>query len=440
MKGIGHYDEVRQFTRAVSGEIKWKEPRAAIRAELESHIGEIAGELIQEGMEQNDAVRQAVLRMGDPVEIGKRMQSVHKPTTDWGLPGLLALLLGIGIFAMFAVQGVIQDRMPGYDLVGRHLVSVVAGVGAALLLWRMNYRKISGYSNALFMTGIGTIIFVNLFGLELNGTKRYIEFLGFTVDMMSAALFFLLVSASGMKPAKEWGTVESIKQLALRLMLPEILFLMAHAHLVGFYYAVGFFIIVWLTRKSMLHFILQTVGVIIPVFIYFMHTSVFGRSDYIVQRLTGFIRMDDPQNSDYYTYVSIETIRNAGWWGQGYAASANMLPYIHTESLFTFMIYSFGWSLGLFISGAVFAFIIYVSRLVMKIREPFGKRLAASILGLLSIQFIWSVFMCIGWAPFVGVSLPFVSYGNTLIILHCAAAGLIFSVTRRRRLPLPTAA
>ncbi|MFS0727824.1 FtsW/RodA/SpoVE family cell cycle protein [Paenibacillus sp. 1P07SE] len=50
-----------------------------------------------------------------------------------------------------------------------------------------------------------------------------------------------------------------------------------------------------------------------------------------------------------------------------------------------------------------------------------------------AIQFVWSMLMTLGWLPFIGIAMPFVSYGGSSLLLHMLAFGLVLSVAKQRR-------
>lgn len=57
---------------------------------------------------------------------------------------------------------------------------------------------------------------------------------------------------------------------------------------------------------------------------------------------------------------------------------------------------------------------------------------------LFALEFVWNIFMVLGFAPIVSVGLPFISYGGTSAITQMAAVGIILSIYRRKNLSSTT--
>lgn len=51
-----------------------------------------------------------------------------------------------------------------------------------------------------------------------------------------------------------------------------------------------------------------------------------------------------------------------------------------------------------------------------------------------ALKFIWNILMVIGFAPIISVSLPFVSYGGSGLVIQMSAVGLILSIYKGKNL------
>ncbi|MFS0727823.1 permease prefix domain 1-containing protein [Paenibacillus sp. 1P07SE] len=76
------------FLQTVCVQIRAKTAHRQVRRELEGHIQDVIEELTSEGMSPEEAERIAVERMGDPRDIGRQLNQVHKPVIEWGMIGL----------------------------------------------------------------------------------------------------------------------------------------------------------------------------------------------------------------------------------------------------------------------------------------------------------------------------------------------------------------
>ena len=143
-------------------------------------------------------------------------------------------------------------------------------------------------------------------------------------------------------------------------------------------------------------------------------------------------------NNAYLQMKSLEAIRSAGWFGQGFASSNPGLAYVQSESLFPYLIYCFGWIFGLITIILIGLFLTYIMQLLFQVKESYGRQLIYVILFFFTIRFAWPILMSFGFLPFVGMELPFIGYGGTNQWIDLSAIGLILSIYRRKNM-IPTA-
>jgi cell division protein FtsW len=113
--------------------------------------------------------------------------------------------------------------------------------------------------------------------------------------------------------------------------------------------------------------------------------------------------------------------------GQGVLKN-NYLPEAHTDMIFA----TIGEELGLL--GATLTIAAYVAfayaglRVALRCRDPFGKRLAAGLTTMISGQALINLAAVLGVAPLTGITLPFVSYGGTSLVVSLAAVGILLNI------------
>ena len=69
-------------------------------------------------------------------------------------------------------------------------------------------------------------------------------------------------------------------------------------------------------------------------------------------------------------------------------------------------------------------------RTAQRARDRYGKLLAAGLTSMILLQAIVNLFAVLGLAPLTGVPLPFVSYGNSSLLVMLAATGLLLNIAR----------
>ena len=82
------------YLAAVGAQVRWRRARKPLLRELSDHIADQAADYRAQGLEGEAALTRAVDEMGDPEEVGRALDRLHRPKNRWGI-ALAALLLAI---------------------------------------------------------------------------------------------------------------------------------------------------------------------------------------------------------------------------------------------------------------------------------------------------------------------------------------------------------
>lgn len=155
---------------------------------------------------------------------------------------------------------------------------------------------------------------------------------------------------------------------------------------------------------------------------------------YQQNRILTFLNPErDPQGTGYHIIQAKIALGSGGLTGKGFLSGTqshlNFLPEKHTDFIFTMFSEEFGMLGGVFILILNLILISYCHWFAFRIHPSnyFGKMV---ILGLTTNYFLYvfiNIAMVIGLLPVVGVPLPLISYGGTVIISVMASFGIILS-------------
>lgn len=169
-----------------------------------------------------------------------------------------------------------------------------------------------------------------------------------------------------------------------------------------------------------------------PILWHFLH-------NYQKNRILTFLDPErDPQGAGYHIIQAKIALGSGGLWGKGYLSGTqshlNFLPEKHTDFIFTMFSEEFGMMGGALILFLNLLIISYGYWFAFRIHNAnyFGKMV---ILGLNTNYFLYvfiNIAMVIGLLPVVGVPLPLMSYGGTVIISVMASFGIILSFYTNR--------
>ena len=153
---------------------------------------------------------------------------------------------------------------------------------------------------------------------------------------------------------------------------------------------------------------------------------------YRMARLTTFLNPGaDPAGAGFQTGQASIALGSGGFFGVGLGESvqkAFYLPEAHTDMIAAVIGEELGFA-GVALLVALYMLLGYGGlRTAQRARDRYGRLLAAGLTAMILLQAIVNLYAVMGMAPLTGVTLPFVSYGNSSLIVSLAAVGLLLNV------------
>jgi cell division protein FtsW len=155
---------------------------------------------------------------------------------------------------------------------------------------------------------------------------------------------------------------------------------------------------------------------------------------YRMARLTGFLNPGaDSTGAGFQAVQAKIALGSGGIFGVGLGdgvQKAYYLPEAHTDMIAAVIGEELG-LVGVMALVGLFGLFGYAGfRTAQRAKDVYGKLLAAGLTSLIMAQAVLNLFAVMGLAPLTGVPLPFVSYGNSSLLVSLAAVGLILNVAR----------
>ena len=181
-------------------------------------------------------------------------------------------------------------------------------------------------------------------------------------------------------------------------------------------------------------------GVKISFFVKIGLTGILGivgiiiAAPYRMKRIVSFLNpWSDPLGSGYQILQSLYAIGPGGLLGQGIFKSRQKyfyLPEPQTDFIFSIISEELGF-LGVLIVTSFFLFIFYRGiSIALKNKDLFGKYLAFGLSVGLIIQASLNLCVVVGLIPVTGVTLPFISYGGSSLLVSMASIGILLNISR----------
>lgn len=410
------------FLEEVMAQIKSKEAKRFILAELNHHLKEAKKEWLGKGFSETEAEEKAVKQMGSPQKIGQELNKLHRPRVDWMLIGLLIMTLLFGFLPLlgreFIIGGLSQFNKIFYNLIG---------VGTALGLMLFDYRKFKNYGWLFYVIGFFILITLTFFpSMTING-KPYIRFLGFSIGSLMAIPFFYMawVSFFQNRNFKIWQFIG--------LLLTSLVWFLALNNLATtFIYIMMVFVMLWwspfgrkrstIITSSCLAFSMFVLGVILWI----------TAQAYQKVRILAFLHPEDYEKEAGYQYLYLKKqLAQAGWFGH---TNNNELLNAQTDFAFVSITTHFGWIVGIILIIILGLLTVRMLVIARTIQDTYGKLLVIGAITLFTVQYLYNIGMILGFLPLTSMSLPFISYGLMPVLLNAICIGMVLSVFRRKKL------
>jgi cell division protein FtsW len=360
---------------------------------------------------------------------------------DPWLLGSVAALLILGSIMVFSASVSISDRQSGSSLhyLIRHLASIGLGVIAMMIAMRTRVRMWEQLGPYLLLIGITLLVVVLLPGIgrHVNGSARWIPLGVVNLQPSELVKLFLIVYVAGYLVRK---------QEELRFFTQGILMVSIVVAVIGMLLLqepdLGSVVVICLTVFGMLflggvrfwHFmavvLAATGGMILLTLV----------SPYRMARITGFLDpWADPFNTGFQLTQALIAFGRGEWLGVGLGASIQKmfyLPAAHTDFLFAVLAEELG-LLGVLTVMALIGVLVWRSFRIAAAAERNGQiyaaRLAQGLGMLIGLQAMINMGVNMGALPTKGLTLPFLSYGGSSMIVCCIAAGLLLMIDREQR-------
>lgn len=345
---------------------------------------------------------------------------------------ILIVIGTINICSASLITAYTNFENPYFFLI-RHLISIVIGFIAFISISRFNYKRLEKNLLPLILITLLCLILVLLFGITVNGSKRWLP-LGFMQFQPSeiAKIVTIILSASYLGKCLDHNipiTINPQKNIVFFICITIAAFVEAQPDMGTAMIILGIptimYFIAGLSKKW--------IGIVCGLGAILL-TLLAAFQPYRLDRINSWYDPWSRSQGDGYQIVqSILAIGSGEFSGMGLGhgfSKYSYLPESHTDFAFAVFCQELGF-IGAFI---VFLLLItmafYCTKIALRTKDNFGKMLVTGIMLLIVGQAIGNIAMVIGLIPVVGVPLPFISYGGTSLILNMLSMGLVLSVER----------
>ena len=341
-------------------------------------------------------------------------------------------LLGL-LFSFSSTSSVVGEKMnkQTYFFFIKHLFFVCISLFLLVTISIQDKKTLIKFLPYIFFISLLFLFLVPLFGVEVKGSKRWIEipfFLRFQPVELVKPMFIIFIAKIII--LNEGMGIYRRYLYSFAVLFIIVLFLINQPDL-------GQTLLLILTWISMIFVsgfnmtiltILIFTFLIIFGFLIFIFPEKFG---YVFSRIKTFI--DPKSGDDFQSQKALDAIKQGGLTGQGMGEGIlkEEVPEAHTDYIIAVIAEEFGAILVLFIL-ILFLFIGYkvINKIFLE-KDEFIKLALSGLVALLIIQTFIHIGVNIRLLPTTGMTLPFLSYGGSSLIGSAFVAGIILNFTRK---------
>ena len=359
------------------------------------------------------------------------------------LAGCLALLgLGLVMIASASTEvAAVNAGNPLYHMI-RHLIYLVIGLGAAFVVILVPLAVWQRFDWVLLLAAFALLILVLVPGIgrEVNGSMRWIGFGAFNVQPSELAKLFVVVFLAGYLVRRHDEVRESwagfFKPFVVLLPMAGLLLLEpdfgATVVMMGAAMAMLF-----LGGVGLLRFGLMVALAVGAVFV------LVQTQEYRLQRLITFTDpWADQYGAGYQLTQALIAFGRGEWFGVGLGNSIQKqfyLPEAHTDFVFSVLAEELG-MVGSLITVALFVFVtmraLYIGLWAEQAKQFFAAYVAYGLAFLWIGQFLVNIGVNVGLLPTKGLTLPFLSYGGSSLVICCVSLAMLLRIEWERRTSL----
>jgi len=423
--------EIKKYSDAVCEQVRWKKAKAVITSEIESHIYDQRDAYIADGESQEEATRKAILQMGDPVSVGKEFDKTLRPKPQLSMLIVTSLLIITGMLINYFIYS------SGKSMMGFSFFSYIIAFGVLAGCCLVDFTVFGKYPLQIYTVTVIMSFILILSGVAING-RLYLTIgrvFSFSLSLLSLVfpfIFSLFVYAMRGRGFK--GIIFS--GLA---MIPMVIILFNVSSFIGMFLFVLASIIVlcYFTAKGWFGVDKKKgIAVILISLFLFSLLLYFNLSPFVFDRIVNVFDPNHARAEGYIFNVIKNFISESVFFGKGgnpygMYEPTKVLPGISGDYNIIYAVHELGFIvlIGIAVIFSAFVFML-IYKILRQNNNILGGLTAVSIASTLMLQLFLSVIGVFGLGIGVSLSFPFITPGNSALMIDCALVGILISVFR----------
>ena len=347
---------------------------------------------------------------------------------NWPLLGLVLLLAGFGIFAIYSATWMREQ-----DFWSRQLIWLLVGLIICAVVSLRDYEWVRKGAVPLYLAAVVALVITHFFGAKVYGARSWLDLgiINFQPSQL-AIIASIMVLAVFLSSYEEMPAPLRIAVCGVVAAVPFLLILI-QPDLGSAITWIPVFIAMLYAARIPARYLISMILLVLAIIPLVVN---FGLRPYQRQRIVTFLDPElDPRGAGWTINQSLTAIGSGGWEGKGFKApnTLNELGFlpstiVHNDFIFSVIGEQHGFlGAGLLLVGfaALIGLGLYVA---LQAKDDLGRLLAVGLTTLLFTHTFMNVGMTIGVTPITGLPLPLVSYGGSFLLAVLFSVGVLQSI------------
>lgn len=428
-----NFNEQEYYLELLLEQIQCDKARETVEEEIRCHIEDQKTAYMENGMEEQEAEKEAVRQMGDPVEAGIRLDKIHRPKMAWDMIILIVLLSGAGLL----IQYLLSMHFDITSFMPVPMKGVLCCLGGILVMFAMcflDYTFIGRWAKE-----ISCILFVmELLYLITHNSIGYMYYRFIPILMVLYIPLYagILYSYRGQGYGGVWKSILWMLPMGVMLVLSpntSMLAVIGIASVVTFSVAVykGWFQV---SRKLVLS-ALWAVTLLAPIIligVIMRGAAQSGAMTYFQARLQVLLHplsMEPdrwhgkfvPQFLAQNQWIGMNSLLETGEWKYSLPPSNNYtLAYVSCY---------YGILTAVILAGLILLLLMRALHISLRQKNQLGMLMGTGTVIVMLVQFVFYVLCNVGLLP-SAMYCPFITYGGTGMAATSILFGILLSIYR----------
>jgi cell division protein FtsW len=360
---------------------------------------------------------------------------IKKTKSDFWLFLIVLVLVAIGLVMVLSSSQYFAQHKPYEDsfyFLKRQAFNAAIGFVGMYLAAKIPYKIYGKYAKIILVIGIlmMAVLFIPGIGDDANGSVRWID-LGFVRFQPSdiTKLCLIIFIAKLLADRKHLMTSFIRDFLPVLAIFGIVCIEIAVRDLGTAIVLAATVFCMFIAGRVPTKYLMSTIGAGIAGII-----GMIAVAPYRMERITGFLDpWSDPLGNGYQTIQSLLAVGSGGLLGVGLGkggAKWYYLPERHTDFIYAVLVEEGGFIFGALV---LLLFLLLLWRgitIALRTKDSFGSLLAVGVTLMIVIQALVNIAICLGMMPVTGITLPFISYGGTSLVISLTSVGVLLNISK----------